>query len=165
MQQKTLISWLKAILVLFGLLLAILLFLVVPFMGQQAVSRTKDAAFLFWPCLLFIWILGAPVYLMLVEAWHVCCRIGAGQPFCPGNARSFVVIGQYSLLDCGLLFLGNVILAGIALIRRLPVYPPAVPVFSLLLIFIGLAVAVAAATLSHLIYKASDINEENQLTI
>lgn len=165
MQQKTLISWLKAILVLFGLLLAILLFLVVPFMGQQAVSRTKDAAFLFWPCLLFIWILGAPVYLMLVEAWRVCCRIGAGQPFCPGNARSFVVIGQYSLLDCGLLFLGNVILAGIGLIRRLPVYPPAVPVFSLLLIFIGLAVAVAAATLSHLIYKASDLNEENQLTI
>ena len=40
-----------------------------------------------------------------------------------------------------------------------------VPIFSLLLIFIGLAVAVAAVTLSHLIYKASDMDEENRLTI
>ncbi len=165
MQQKTLVSWLKAILVLFGLLFAVLLFLVVPFMGQQAISRTKEAAFLFWPCLVFIWILGIPICLMLREAWHVCCRIGAGRPFCPDNARSFVAIGQYSLLDCGLLFFGNVMLAAICLLRRLPVYPPAVPIFSFFLIFIGLAVAVAAATLSHLIYKASDLNEENQLTI
>lgn len=165
MQQKTLVSWLKTIIIIFALLLAVLLFLIVPSMGQQVAARGSDTAFLFWPCLVFIWILGVPVYLMLREAWKVCCRIGSGQPFCGDNARSFVAICQYSLLDCGMLFLGNVALAITNGITKLSVYPSEIPVFSVLLIFIGLAVSVAAATLSHLIYKASDINEENQLTI
>lgn len=165
MQQKTLVSWLKVIVILFALLLAILLFLVVPTIGSQAVGRTREAAFLFWPCLVFIWVLGAPVYLMLIEAWKVCCRIDTGQPFCADNAHSFIAIGQYALLDCGLLFMGNVILAAVSAIKQLDIYPPGIPIFSLLLIFIGLAVSVAAATLSHLIYKACAINEENQLTI
>ena len=165
MQQKTLVSWLKAILIIFAALLAALLFLIVPAMGRQAVANIPDAAFLFWPCLIYIWILGAPICLMLAEAWKVCSQIGSGHPFCKENARSFVAICQYSLLDCGLLFLGNTALAVVSGITDLAVYPVGIPIFSLLLIFIGLAVSVAAATLSHLIYKASDINEENQLTI
>ena len=165
MQQKTLVSWLKAIVILFAVLLAVLLFAVVPTIGWQAAARTARAAFLFWPCLIFIWVLGAPVYLMLIEAWRVCCRIDSGQPFCSENARSFIAIGQYSLLDCGLLFFGNIALAAVSAVKDLDVYRAGFPIFSLLLIFIGLAVSVAAATLSHLIYKASDINEENQLTI
>ncbi len=165
MQQKTLISWLKAIVVLFALLLAVLLFLIVPTMGWQATLRAPQASFLFWPCLIFIWVLGSPVYLMLIEAWKVCGRIASGRPFCAGNARSFVAIGQYSLLDCGLLFAGNAALAAVNALQKLHIYPAGIPLFSLLLIFIGLAVSVAAATLSHLIYKACEINEENQLTI
>ena len=146
MQQKTLVAWLKAIVVFFAFLLALLLFLVVPTIGWQAAKRAPQAAFLFWPCLIFIWVLGAPIYRMLWEAWKVCGRIASGKPFCAGNARSFIVIGQYSLQD-------------------LHVYPAGIPLFSLLLIFIGLAVSVAAATLSHLIYKACELDEENQLTI
>lgn len=165
MQQKTLVAWLKAIVILFALLLAVLLFLVMPTIGWQAALRTPQASFLFWPCLIFIWVLGAPIYLMLGEAWKVCGRIGSGQPFCAGNARSFIAIGQYSLLDCGLLFAGNAVLAAVNALQGLEVYPAGIPLFSLLLIFIGLAVSVAAATLSHLIYKACELNEENQLTI
>jgi len=165
MQQKTLVSWLKAIIILFGILLAILLFVVVPSVGQRAVADTPEAAFLFWPCLAGIWLMGVPVYLMLIEAWKVCRRIADGRPFCRENARSFVSVGQYCLADCGILFTGNVVYAAVTLPKGLDVYPMVVPVLSLLLIFIGLAVAVAAATLSHLVYKASDINEENELTI
>lgn len=165
MRQKTLVNWLKAIIIIFGLLLAVLLFLVVPSVGQRAIAATPEASFLFWPCLIFIWVMGAPVYLMLIEAWKVCGRIRSGVPFCEPNAQSFVAIAQYSVLDCGLLFIGNVVYVAVVLTKELDVYPVVVPIFSLLLIFIGLAVAVAAATLSHLIYKASDINEENQLTI
>lgn len=165
MQQKTLVSWLKAIIIIFAILLAALLFAVIPTAGMQAVDSMPEASFLFWPCLLFVWIFGTPIFLMLVEAWKVCVRISSGQPFCPDNARSFVILCQYALVACGILLVGNVALAIVSAVSGLAVYPIAIPIFSMLLIFVGLAVAVAAATLSHLIYKASDINEENQLTI
>lgn len=165
MQQKTLVSWLKAIIIVFALLLGVLLFLVVPTIGRRAVINTPAASFLFWPCLVVIWVLGALVYLMLVEAWKVCGRIGQGCPFCGENAKSFVYIAQYALIDCGILFAGNIVYAAVSEWNGLGVYPMEVPIFSLLLIFIGLAVAVAAVTLSHLIYKASDMDEENRLTI
>ncbi len=165
MQQKTLVSWLKAIVIVFALLLGVLLFLVVPTMGRRAVWETPEASFLFWPCLIFIWVLGAPIYLMLSEAWKVVGRIAKGRPFCGENAKSFVYIAQYSLIDCGLLFVGNIVYAVVNELKKLDVYPAEIPIFSMLLIFIGLAVAVAALTLSHLIYKASDMDEENRLTI
>lgn len=165
MQQKTLVSWLKAMVVIFAVLLAGLLFFLMPALGRQAALQAPQAAFLFWPCLIFIWILGAPVFLVLAEAWKVCQRIAQGSPFCGENAKSFVAIGQYALMDCGILFLGNVILVILDVTMQLNVYHILLPVISMLLIFVGMAVAVAAATLSHLIYKASDINEENQLTI
>lgn len=165
MKQKTLVSWLKAILIIFGLLLAVLLFVIMPSIGRQVMTDVPETAFLFWPCLVFVWVMGVPVYMMLMEAWKVCRRIGSGQPFCGENAKSFVVIGQYSLLDCVLLFLGNVAFAIMSSVTGLHIYSGGIPIFSLLLIFIGLALAVAAATLSHLIYKASDMNEENELTI
>ena len=76
-----------------------------------------------------------------------------------------MILCQYALVACGILLVGNVALAIVSAVSGLAVYPIAIPIFSMLLIFVGLAVAVAAATLSHLIYKASDINEENQLTI
>lgn len=165
MQQKTLVSWLKAILILFAILLAALLFAVIPVAGMRAVTSMPDASFLFWPCLILVWIFGTPIFLMLVEAWKVCERIHNGQPFCADNAHSFVVLCQYALVACGILLIGNIALAIVSTVTGLAVYPLAIPIFSMLLIFVGLAVAVAAATLSHLIYKASDINEENQLTI
>ena len=165
MQQKTLVSWLKAIIILFSILLAALLFAILPTAGLRAAANMPEATFLFWPCLIFVWIFGTPIFLMLMEAWKVCGRISSGQPFCADNARSFVTLCQYALIACGILVVGNVALLLVSIVTGLAVYPIGVPIFSVLLIFVGLAVAVAAATLSHLIYKASDINEENLLTI
>lgn len=165
MQQKTLVSWLKAIIIIFGILLATLLFAVLPTAGIKLIGTMPEIAFLYWPCLIFSWLFGTPIFLMLMEAWRVCQRIGSGQPFCPDNARSFVTLCQNSLIACGILLAGNIGLIIVSTVTGLTVYPIAIPIFSMLLIFVGLAVAVASATLSHLIYKASDINEENQLTI
>lgn len=165
MQQKTLVSWLKAILIIFGILLAALLFAILPTAGLKVTGTMPEADFLYWPCLIFSWLFGTPIFLMLLEAWKVCSRIGSGQPFCQDNARSFVILCQNSLIACGILLAGNIGLIIVSAVTGLAVYPMAVPIFSMLLIFVGLAAAVASATLSHLIYKASDINEENQLTI
>ena len=42
---------------------------------------------------------------------------------------------------------------------------PAVVLFSMLIVFAGVAVAVAAASLSHLVKKAADLQEQSDLTI
>lgn len=165
MQQKTLVSWLKAIIIIFGILLAALLFAVLPTAGTKMVGTMPEISFLYWPCLIVSWLFGTPIFLMLMEAWKVCDRIASGQPFCADNARSFVILCQNALIACGVLLAGNIGLILVSAITGLAVYPMAVPIFSMLVIFVGLAAAVACATLSHLIYKATDINEENQLTI
>ena len=164
MQQKTLVSWLKAIIIIFGILLAALLFAVLPTAGIKVSGTMPEIAFLYWPCLIVSWLFGTPIFLMLMEAWKVCNRIASGQPFCADNARSFVSLCQNALIACGVLLAGNIGLIIVSAVTGLAVYPIAVPVFSMLVIFVGLAAAVACATLSHLIYKATDINEENQLT-
>ena len=42
---------------------------------------------------------------------------------------------------------------------------PGVFLISLIVVFIGVAVTVAAAALSHLVRKAAEIQQENELTI
>ena len=42
---------------------------------------------------------------------------------------------------------------------------PSVLLASFFVVFIGVSFSVAAAVLSHLIFKAADIKEENELTI
>ncbi|MBE5905224.1 MAG: DUF2975 domain-containing protein [Lachnospiraceae bacterium] len=42
---------------------------------------------------------------------------------------------------------------------------PGVLLGSLVVDFVGIAIGVAAAALSHLVYKAAELKEENELTI
>ncbi len=42
---------------------------------------------------------------------------------------------------------------------------PSVIVASLIIVFVGIAVAVVFATLSHLVRKAADLQQENDLTV
>ena len=129
MQQKTLVSWLKAIIIIFGILLAALLFAVLPTAGIKMVGTMPEISFLYWPCLIVSWLFGTPIFLMLMEAWKVCNRIASGQPFCADNARSFVSLCQNALIACGVLLAGNIGLIIVSAVTGLAVYPIAVPVF------------------------------------
>ena len=59
----------------------------------------------------------------------------------------------------GFFFVGNVILLFANMSH------PGVALFSLLIVFSGVAVAVAAAALSHLVQKAAVLQEQSDLTI
>ena len=42
---------------------------------------------------------------------------------------------------------------------------PGIILYSLIVVFAGVAISVAAATLSHLVLKAAKLQEENDLTV
>ena len=64
-----------------------------------------------------------------------------------------------SAADAGFVFIGNVLLL------LLNMSHPGVLIASLIAVFIGVAVAVVAAVLSHLVKKAAVLQEQSDLTI
>lgn len=75
------------------------------------------------------------------------------------NAKYLKAISILALSDSGYFFLANLVLL------LLNMNHPAIFLGSLLVEFAGVAVTVAAATLSHLVQKAAKIQQENELTI
>lgn len=75
------------------------------------------------------------------------------------NSRYLKYISTLALLDSGYFFLANLILL------LLNMNHPGIFLGSLLVEFAGVTVAVTAAALSHLVQKAAEMQNENELTI
>ena len=87
MKQKELSRWLKAILVLAVVAGLVTLLVLVPSFGRSTVLTYPEYAFLYWPCLLFIWLSGVPLFAAIGYAWRVCSELArdscAGTPCTP----------------------------------------------------------------------------------
>lgn len=75
------------------------------------------------------------------------------------NARLMKGIAGMALGDVTFFFMGNVVFL------FLNMNHPGIVIASLLIVFIGVAVSVAAVVLSHLIAKAAALKEQTDLTI
>ena len=159
MEQKTLSKWLKLILLGMGICGLAVYFLVVPSFGDSLRSQYPEFAGRYWPWLIFIWISGIPCYAALVLGWRIAANIGRDASFSMENARFLRSIAVLAALDAAYVFLGNLAML------FLDMSHPGVVLLSLLVVFAGAAVAVAAAALSHLVRKAALLQEENDLTI
>ena len=159
MKRERLATWLKCIVVAAGLMLLALLGFFLPLIGWEMAQALPQLAWLYWPCLLWSWVLGLVIYFALGLFWRICTRIGRDNSFCRENAKALYHISQLALLDTVLGFLLLVFLGVFA-----PLHPTVVFGFALL-ILVGLAVAVAAALLSRLVEKAAKLKEENDLTV
>ena len=113
----------------------------------------------FWPWLLFLWGTGIPCYMALFEFWHVCGEIKADNSFCEENAIRMMNIALLILGDVAYFFAGNV------LFLMLGMNHPGIFLISLAVDVFGVGIGVAAAALSHLVYKAAVIQAENDLTV
>ena len=159
MEQKTLSKWLKLILLGMGICGLAVYFLVVPGFGDSLRSQYPEFAGRYWPWLIFIWVSGIPCYAALVLGWRIAANIGRDASFSMENARFLRSIAVLAALDAAYVFLGNLAML------FLDMSHPGVVLLSLLVVFAGAAVAVAAAALSHLVRKAALLQEENDLTI
>lgn len=159
MEQKGLATWLKIILVGVGICGLVVYFVVFPSYGESLVSDYPEFSNRFWPWLIFLWISGIPCYAVLVFGWKIAANIGRNQSFSNANAKYLKWIAWLAAGDGVFFFVGNMVLLFTNMSH------PGIALFSLLVVFAGVAVAVASAVLSHLVQKAAVLQEQSDLTI
>ncbi len=159
MEQKTLSVWLKVILSGLGICGAVVYFVMIPVFGTDLVSQYPEFSGWYWPWQSFLWLTAVPCYAALVFGWLIAVNIGRDNSFSLSNAKYLKWISWLAAGDAVFFFIGNVALL------LLNMNHPGVLFASLLVIFVGIAVSVAAAALSHLVRKAAAMREENDLTI
>lgn len=159
MSQDTLAKWLKAIIIGVGIFGALVYGVVIPECGKMLVTMYPEFSYCYYPWLFFIWMTGIPCYAVLVLAWKIAVNIQKDNSFSMDNSRLMKWIAGMALGDVTFFFIGNVVFL------FLDMNHPGIVLVSLLIVFIGVAVAVAAVVLSHLIAKAAGLQEQTDLTI
>ncbi|MBQ1817819.1 MAG: DUF2975 domain-containing protein [Clostridia bacterium] len=161
MNQKTLSVLLKVVIIGVALCAAFVYCFLVPEMGYS-LANAGDGEFadLYTPWLVVICITALPVAVALVLAWLIAANIGRGRSFCAENAKYLAVISVLALADSVYFFT-----ASMALMFITKVGHPSVLIFTLMVCFVGVAICVAAAALSHYARKAYELEKQNELTI
>lgn len=119
----------------------------------------RGQAELFVPCLIFFLITLLAVYAALYLAWRIFASIGRDQSFSEANARRLRLMAWLACGDAVAYLLSLPALAWVTSIQPLTV------LVLLGLSFVGLSLTVACACLSHLVKKAADLKQEQELTI
>ena len=113
----------------------------------------------FWPWLIFLWILSVPCYMALWMAWKIFTDIEKDKAFTMENAKRMGNVSFLAAADAVLLVVGN------AVYLILHMNHPGVLLASFFIALVGIAIAIAAAMLSHLIRKAARLQDESDWTI
>jgi len=159
MEQKTLSRWLKGIIIGIGVCGLLVYAAVVPALAEHILEDYPEFAAAVLPWKIFIWCSGIPCYAVLYFAWKIATSIGADRSFSNENAKDLKWISGLAAGDALFFFLGNILLL------FLDMNHPGIILGSGVVVFIGVAVAVASAALSHLVNKAAALQEQSDLTI
>ena len=159
MKQSELSKWLKVIAAVAALCCVALGAYIMPLLGDDVVQQFPEYRNMYWPCLVFFWVTELPVLAALVCAWQIFTQIGRDNSFCMENAARLRTVSRLAILDTVLYVLAAVALAVLKLLH------PSLLIADMAVVFVGLAVAVASAALSHLTQKAASLKDENDLTI
>ncbi len=159
MEQKGLSRWLKFITIGMGICGLVIYCIVLPVCGGDMSAEYPEFSGAYYPWLIFLWITAIPCYAVLVFTWRISTKIGNDNSFSLRNAQDLKIISVLTIGDTLFFFVMNIIylLMGIS--------HPGIMIASLIITFIGISIAVASAALSHLVFKAAKIQEENELTI
>ena len=158
MEQKSLSNWLKYMIVGTGIC-GLMIGAVVVSYGIDLRQTYPEWAHCFLPWLVFLCGAGIPCYAVLSLAWRIATNIAFDRSFSEENAKMLLNISCLAAADTGFFFLGNVILL------LLDMNHPGIILVSMVIVFIGVAIAVAFAALSHLVKKAAALQEQSDWTI
>ena len=158
---KKIALWIKVVIIGFALCGLVLYAYALPQMGESFADNFgpwyRDNCLLLWK--IFLWVSGVPCYAVLALFWSVASKISGGQAFSRHNARAMKAVAVLAAVDTAYFFIGNFVLLALNLSH------PGVMLASLVVVFVGFAVTVAAAGLSRLIIKAAELQDESDLTI
>lgn len=159
MKQITLSKWLKFIIIGVGICGLAIYTMVFPMLGKEIIAKNEEFRYCFWPWLSFIWVTGIPCYIALIFSWRIATNIGADQSFSLSNAKLLKLISIFATGDTAFFFVGNVVFL------ILNMSHPGIILFSSIIFFAGVAISVASAALSHLVMKASILQNQSDWTI
>lgn len=159
MTQKNLALWMKVIIVLFALCGIAIFGIAVPFVGYDLTSRYTEFSHCFIPWLIFIDLMAVPCYIVLGYAWKIAKSISQELAFSKQNSARLKKVSILALATSVYFFIGNMTFL------LLSMNHPTIFILSCICIFIGVSISVASAVLSYLVNKASDLQEQSDLTI
>lgn len=160
MTQQNLSKWLKAIIIGTGIFGLVVFGLLVPSYGASLRSIYPEFSDRYWPWLVFLWLCALPCFASLFFGWKIASNIGADNSFSFENARLFKIISGLAAADSAFFLIGNW-----ALVFMNMSHPGIALIFASLVTFVGIAVSVVCAALSHLVYKSAVMKSESDLTI
>ena len=159
MEQKALSSWLKGAIICLAVLGLVMFGWVIPSYGLSVKSSNPELAYCFAPWIVLLSLVSLPCFGALIVGWKISSEIGRDRSFSVENAKRMRLISNLAFGDVLLFFCGNVLLLVFGMSH------PGVFLLSLLPDLLGVAIAVCAAALSHLIYKSAALQEDADLTI
>ncbi len=159
MKQKALSNWLKGAIICLAVFGLLVFGVVIPIYGLEIAVENPEYAHCFWPWMTLMILVALPCYAALVFGWKIAADIGRDRSFCEENARRMRWISNLAFGDVLLFFCGN------TLLLVLNMSHPGVFLLALLPDMLGVAIAVCAAALSHLIYKSARLQSDADLTI
>jgi hypothetical protein len=145
-------------LILLGTALCGLLFYTVllPYFIWQCFPHDRFAS---WICLILLWLSAVPCYRVLFLGRRIVRNIACDRSFTEENAHLLRKISSLAAADALYIFLAN------PLLILLNIYETVFLPISIITVFVGIAISVAAAALSHLVLKAAELQEQSDLTI
>lgn len=159
MSQKSLVKWIQGILIGFAICGVIFYGGLIPNIGLDLVSSYPEFGYMFYPWLVFILLTAIPCYIFLFFAWKVTLNIDKDNSFCMENSIHLRNMAYLTLFDTVFFMVGNIVYF------LLGMNHPSILLGSILVVFVGVAISVACAALSHLVSNAAKIKDENDLTI
>jgi len=159
MQQKSLSNWLKVAIICLAVFGLLVYGIVIPNYGRNLAVQNPDYAHCFWPWMTLLILTAIPCYTALVFGWRIATDIGRDRSFSEANAKRMKWISNLAFGDVILFFFGNTMLLFLGMSH------PGVFLLSLLPDMLGVAIAVCAAALSHLIYKSAQLQQDADLTV
>ncbi len=151
LKQSTMATLLKFIVIIAAIIGFLFLIFLIPNEGQIIARVNPEVAYMYMPCLIYIWIMAIPYYLVLMLLWKIFDEISKDNPFSDKNSIMLRKISILSFLELALCLIAMLILGS------LKILPPGIAILLILLSFTSLVLLSSAYTLAHLTLKASKL--------
>jgi hypothetical protein len=123
----------------------------------DGLQETGTQAGVFWVQLIFYWLISLPCFAVLCIGWKITSALKEERLFVVENATLVKTAVHILFVDIAVFLVGNVVFLALGWNDFVFLY--------LFFAIIGLVVAVFLAILSHYLYKAAELQEENEGTI
>ena len=160
MNQITLSKWLKAVIIGTGIFGLVIFGWLVPMYGANIASLNPEFAHCYWPWLIYLWLCAVPCFVSLFFGWKIAENIKNDNSFSFENAKHLKTISTLALCDSAFFITVNWVFVFLGMN-----HPGVALIFAPLVTFVGVAVSIVCAALSHLVYKSAVMKNESDLTI